>query len=56
MKISDVIAELQKIKDEQGDLRVQGTNECGSASGLSEGDIYWHTTSTGEKLVAIDAS
>lgn len=55
MYISDVIAELQKIQEEQGDLCVQATNECGSASTLCEGDIYWHTISTGEKIVAIDA-
>ena len=54
MTITDVIRKLEAIREQQGDLRVRANNECGTAEGVREDDLYWHTLSTGEKVVEFD--
>lgn len=55
MVISELIRKLEEIQEQQGDLRVLANNECGTATTLTEDDVYWHTNSLGETVVEFDA-
>ena len=55
MNITQLIAQLEKIRDEQGDLEVQANNECGDAILIAEGDVYTYGTAQGQQVVIIDA-
>jgi len=54
MYISELIAELEKIRETHGDLRVRANDECGSASTVHEADVFVHKNSLGETVVDFD--
>jgi len=46
MYISELIAELEKIKEARGDLRVEAKNECGTAETLCKEELVVYINAT----------
>ena len=55
MNITDLIAELEKIKETHGDLRVEAKNECGSAETVFKEElVIYHNAHRGAHTLLFD--
>jgi len=55
MNISQLIEQLEFVRNNEGDIEVNANNECGSATHIVNDDIYVWTDNSGQKLLMIDA-
>lgn len=55
MRITDLIEELEKIKEHYGDLNVEAKNECGTAETLFKEEIViYHNATKGAHTLLFD--